>query len=109
VSFAAGARTRMYGVARRAYGMALRTRYARGGMPWQVHDQTVRIDPRVRHLVPHESEPPLYEFVRSRVLPGSQVLDVGAFLGIYAVLESRLAGPRGRVDRRCCTSTTSHT
>jgi FkbM family methyltransferase len=97
VSFAAGPRAGIYGVARRAYGIALRTRYGRAGMPWQVHDQTVRIDPGVRHLVPHESEPPLYEFVRSHVTPGSQVLDVGAFLGIYAILESRLAGPHGRV------------
>ena len=97
MTLAAGLRTKVHDAARRAYGMALRTRYARGGMPWQVHDQTVRIDPRVRHLVPHESEPPLYEFVRSHVAPGGQVLDVGAFLGIYAILESRLAGPRGRV------------
>jgi FkbM family methyltransferase len=87
----------LHATARRAYAAALRARYADGGMPWRVHDQTVRIDPRVRHLVPHESERPLYEFVRAHVAPGAQVLDVGAFLGIYAILESQLAGPRGRV------------
>jgi FkbM family methyltransferase len=47
--------------------------------------------------VPHDSERPLYEFIRSHVPPGARVLDVGAFLGIYAILEARLAGPLGRV------------
>jgi FkbM family methyltransferase len=94
---AAGLRTAVYGTARGAYAAALRTRYAHRGMPWRVHDQTVRIDPRVRHLVPHESESALYDFVRSHVAPGAQVLDVGAFLGIHALLESHLAGPGGRV------------
>src|SRR4051794_3008495 len=87
----------MHGVARRAYARALQARYGRTGMPWRVHDQTVRIDPRVRHLVPHDSERPLFEFVRSRVGAGAHVLDVGAFVGIYAVLESRLGGAGGRV------------
>jgi FkbM family methyltransferase len=90
-------RTTIAGAARRVYGRALRTRYDRTGMPWRVHDQTIRIDPGVRHLVLHDAERPLFEFVTSHVAPGTDVLDVGAFLGIYALLESRLAGPRGRV------------
>jgi FkbM family methyltransferase len=90
-------RTAMAGVARRVYGRALRTRYDRTGMPWRVHDQTIRIDPGVRHLVLHDPERPLFELVASHVTPGTHVLDVGAFLGIYAILESRLAGPGGRV------------
>ena len=90
-------RLRTSGLARRVYAAALRTRYGRGGMPWRVHDQTVRIDPRVRHLVPHDSERPLFEFVTAQVRPGTHVLDVGAFLGIYAVIESRLAGAAGKV------------
>ncbi len=90
-------RTLTRGVATRAYAVALRTRYGRSGMPWRVHDQIVRIDPRVRHLVLHDPERPLFEFVTSRVAPGTHVLDVGAFLGVYAVLESRLSGSSGRV------------
>lgn len=66
-------------------------------MPWRVHDETVRIDSRVRHLVPHDSEPGLFRFIRHHVAPGDVVLDVGSFLGIYAVLEARRAGPWGRV------------
>ena len=69
--------------AQRAYSVALRTRYGRGGMR-RVHDESVRIDPRVRHLVPHASEEALYRFLQREVAPGAVVLDVGSFLGIYA-------------------------
>jgi FkbM family methyltransferase len=93
----ASLRSGLYSVARGAYAIALRGRYARRGMPWRVHDQTVRIDPDVRRFVPHESECALYEYLQSHVTTGSHVLDVGAFLGVYAILESRFAGPNGRV------------
>ncbi len=83
--------------AERAYAMGLRARYGRTGMPWRVHSEIVRIDPSVRHLVPHSSEPALFEFIGRQISSGETVLDVGAFLGIYALLEARLAGPRGRV------------
>jgi FkbM family methyltransferase len=66
-------------------------------MPWRIHDVTVRIDPSVRHLVPHDAEPALFRFIQQHVAPGEVVLDVGAFLGIYAVLEARRAGSGGRV------------
>jgi FkbM family methyltransferase len=84
-------------VASAAYGRALRAVYSRRGFPWRVHDETVRIDPDVRHLVPHDPEPPLVEFLRDTIQPGDVVLDIGAFLGVYAVLASRWAGPTGRV------------
>jgi FkbM family methyltransferase len=80
-----------------AYGRALRALYSRGGVPWAVHDEVVRIDPSARHLVPHESEPALYRFLRNTIRPGDVVLDVGAFLGVYAILEARWAGENGRV------------
>jgi FkbM family methyltransferase len=66
-------------------------------MPWRIHDVSVRIDPRVRHLVPHDSEPALFRFIQEHVRPREVVMDVGSFLGIYAVLEARRAGPGGRV------------
>jgi len=86
-----------YAAAQRVYAAGLRARYARTGMPWRVHDEIVRIDPRVRHLVPHASETALFAYIKRHVTPGDVVLDVGSFLGIYAVLEARFAGPRGRV------------
>ena len=86
-----------YVAAQRVYAVGLRTLYARTGMPWRVHDEIVRIDPRVRHFVPHDSESALFAFIKRHITPGDVVFDVGSFLGVYAVLESRLAGPRGRV------------
>jgi len=71
--------------------------YSRRGLPWRVHDEVVRIDPRVRHLVPHEPEPALFAFLKETVRPGDVVLDVGAFAGIYAVLAARWSAPGGRV------------
>ncbi len=86
-----------FAAAQRAYSVLLRARYGRSGMPWRVHDETVRIDPRRRHLVPHGSEESLYRFIQRHVAPGEVVLDVGSFLGVYAILEARRAGPTGRV------------
>jgi FkbM family methyltransferase len=80
-----------------AYGFALRTLYSRRGLPWSVHDETIRIDPRVRHLVPHEPEPALFRFLKATVRPGDAVLDVGTFLGVFALLEARWSGAAGRV------------
>ena len=80
-----------------AYGTALRAFYGGVGFPWQVHDEIVRIDPDARHFVPHDSEPDLFRALRATIRPGDVVLDVGAFVGIYAVLEARWAGERGRV------------
>jgi hypothetical protein len=73
----------------RVYGGVLRLLYARRGLPWAVHDEVLRIDPRVRHLVPHEPEPALFRFLRETIGPGAVVLDVGAFLGVYAMLAAR--------------------
>ena len=71
------------------YGRALKALYSRSGLPWAVHDEEVRIDPGVRHLVPHQPEPALFHFLRETIRPGDIVLDVSAFVGIYAVLEAR--------------------
>ena len=32
-----------------SYGRILRALYSKQGLPWQVHDEVVRIDPDVRH------------------------------------------------------------
>jgi FkbM family methyltransferase len=86
-----------FAVAQRVYGLMLRIVYRRRGLPWAVHGDTVRIHPGLRHLVPHNSEPALYEFLSTAIREGDRVLDVGAFLGIYAILAARRAGPGGRV------------
>lgn len=79
------------------YGWALRTACGRRGLAWHVNGEPLRIDPSVRRLVPHQSEPELFAFLRERIEPGQVVLDIGAFLGTYAMLEARRVGPSGRV------------
>lgn len=83
--------------ARMAYAAGLRALYSRRGLPWAVDGEPIRIDPRVRHLVPHDSEPGVAGLIRHGVTAGSVVFDVGSFLGIYAILAARRAGPAGRV------------
>ena len=90
-------RSRVRALASAPYGRVLEAVYSRRGLPWKVHDEVVRIDPRARHLVPHEPEPALFDFLKRTIRPGDVVLDVGAFVGIYAVLSSRWCAPAGRV------------
>src|SRR5215471_6509312 len=85
------------GPLRPLYGLGLRALYGRSGLPWRVNGELFRIDPRVRRFVPHESETTLFRFLRDRIEPGQVVFDIGSFLGIYAMLEARAAGPSGRV------------
>src|ERR1700721_1777633 len=67
------------------------------GMRWLVNGEAVRIDPRVRRLVAPTVEPELWSWLRANVGANEQVLDIGSFLGIYAILLARWAGPAGRV------------
>lgn len=84
-------------VLRPLYAGWLRAAYGRRGLPWHVNGEPLRIDPSVRHLVPHEGETPLFQFMRSHIRPGDVVLDIGAFLGTYAVMAARWSGETGRV------------
>jgi FkbM family methyltransferase len=85
------------GLGRRVYALGLRALYGRSGLPWSVNGKTVRIDPRVRHLVPHEGEPDVDRYLQATLQPGDAVLDVGAFVGIHAIMSARKVGPEGRV------------
>src|SRR5947209_7477731 len=82
---------------RPVYAGWLRAAYGRRGLPWRVNGESLRIDPSVRHLVPHENEASLFEFMRSHIRPGDVVLDIGAFLGTYAIMAARWSGETGRV------------
>lgn len=79
------------------YAWYLRTVCGRRGLAWHVNGEPLRIDPAVRRLVPHQSEPELFAFLRDEIQPGQTVIDIGAFLGVYAMLEARRVGPSGRV------------
>jgi FkbM family methyltransferase len=79
------------------YSWCLGKACGRRGLAWRVNGESMRIDPAVRHLLPHDNEPELFAFLRDRLEPGQIVLDIGAFLGTYAILEARRVGPAGRV------------
>jgi FkbM family methyltransferase len=84
-------------IARGVYLRWLQLRHGRRGVPWNLHDEPIRIDPRVRHLLPSSAEPVLFEHLRRLTRPGDVVLDAGGFLGAYALLAARWVGPSGRV------------
>jgi FkbM family methyltransferase len=67
------------------------------GVSWSVNDEPFRIDPRVRRLVAKTAEPELWEYLRAHVGPGERVLDIGSFLGAYAVILARWGGENARV------------
>jgi FkbM family methyltransferase len=92
-----GRRGRAVAMLRPIYSAYLGAAYGRRGMPWRVNGELLRIDPRARHLIPQENERPLFEFLRAGIRPGDTVFDIGAFLGVYALMEARWAGERGRV------------
>lgn len=60
-----------------------------------VGDETFKISPRVRNFAQVERE--VYDFLRANIRHGATVLDVGSYLGIYAMISARLIGPRGLV------------
>jgi FkbM family methyltransferase len=82
---------------RPVYAAYLNAVYGRRGMPWTINGDRLRIDPRLRWMLPHENEPLLYEYLRVGVTRGQTVLDIGAFLGTYAIAEARWVGSTGRV------------
>lgn len=69
----------------------------RQGAAWSVNDEPFQIDPRVRRLVAKETEPELWDYLRANVSSNERILDVGAFLGAYAVMMARWGGPGTRV------------
>jgi FkbM family methyltransferase len=82
---------------RPAYALYLHAVFGRVGLPWSVNGEELRIDPSVRRFVPHQSEPTLFSYLKSAMRAGETVLDIGAFLGTYAIMAARWTGPLGRV------------
>jgi FkbM family methyltransferase len=80
---------------RPAYIRALDFLYAESGMKVRVGDEILNICPRACNFAQVESD--VYAYLRANIRPGDTVLDVGAYLGVYAMLSARQAGPQGRV------------
>src|SRR5690349_475326 len=97
VSSVLGRQSAVIRALRPSYEWLLDTASGGRGTPWRVNGELVRIDPRVRRLVAPTVEPELWSWLRANVRPAERILDVGSFLGIYAVLLARWSGPEARV------------
>lgn len=56
-----------------------------------------RLDPWTRCHFPPDKDPGVCEYLRAHVRPGAVCLNVGAHVGLYALLLAEWAGPTGRV------------
>jgi FkbM family methyltransferase len=54
-----------------------------------MNGEVFRVDPRLRRLLPPQFEPETWAFLRGAVHPGDVVLDIGSFLGTYAMAMAR--------------------
>jgi FkbM family methyltransferase len=59
--------------------------------------ETVRWPARWSRYYAADYEPGTFDFLRAWCRPGDTVLDIGAHIGLFTVLMSRLVGPAGRV------------
>src|SRR5215510_14866105 len=89
VSSALGRDSRLIVAMRPAYEWFLDLSSGLQGAEWSVNGEPLRVDPRVRRFLAQRVEPELFSFLRSAVRPGEVILDVGSFLGVYAILMAR--------------------
>jgi FkbM family methyltransferase len=67
------------------------------GVRWSINGVPYRIDIHQRHMMAHEYERPVADFLRDLVRPGFVCFDVGANVGVYAVQFCHWSAPTGRV------------
>ena len=97
VSSTLGRENRLIRALRPSYERLLDVASGRRGVEWPVNGEPFRIAPEMRRVVAQQTEPELWEFLRHSVHEGEQALDVGSFLGVYAIQICRWGGPRSRV------------
>ncbi len=82
--------------ARPVYERLLELRAGGRGVPLEIDGETYRVIPRLRSWFDPARERELRDFINARVRPGQSVLDVGAHIGLYALLFAKKVGG-GRV------------
>lgn len=81
--------------ARPLYNRVLDFLYAETGTSATVGGETFSVCRQARNYVSLETD--VYQYLKENIRPGSTVLDVGSFIGLYAILAARWTGKKGRV------------
>ena len=67
------------------------------GIAWPINGVEYRIDPRHRHRLGQDYDPPVARFLAGRIRPGATCVDVGANVGAYVLQLAHWSRPEGRV------------
>jgi FkbM family methyltransferase len=67
------------------------------GFQANIGGEAIRFPARYARYFAPDFEPATFSFLRRYCRPGATALDIGAHLGVFSVVMSRLVGPNGRV------------
>jgi FkbM family methyltransferase len=67
------------------------------GLTRRINDNLVRFPARWYRYYPADYEKENYSFLKQNLKKGSQVLDIGAHIGLFSVVSSKLTGETGKV------------
>lgn len=67
------------------------------GIARQIGGEAVRFPARFSRYYEAEYEPETFRFFREQLRPGGTLLDVGAHIGLFAVVGARMVSPGGKV------------
>jgi FkbM family methyltransferase len=82
---------------RPAYDSMLERFYGRKGLSRTIHgERPIRLLPCARQI-PEEYEPQVLDLLKQTITPGAVVLDVGANVGVSAMMMARWCGPEGHI------------
>lgn len=79
------------------YDLLLKIIYKGAGVERKIHgEQAIRLNPRYRSIT-ENSEPTVFEYLKSHAQSGGIVLDIGANVGVFSLLMARWVGEAGQV------------
>ncbi len=67
------------------------------GLSKRIHGIKVKLPTRYINYFPSDYEKENFDFLKKHVNEGDIVLDIGAHIGLFSVIASRLTGPTGKV------------
>lgn len=67
------------------------------GLTKQIHGFRVKLPTRYINYFPSDYEKENFDFLRRNVKEGDTIFDIGAHIGLFSVISSRLTGPTGKV------------